>query len=465
MSVEGIGTLKMEQTMKRWILAAVLLNAFSTYAAKEQEEMKPRFRVEASLDIAEVPSDFPVGFCLLTKGRRQYVAYYDKQHRMTVASRTTDSPQWRYQIIPSLVGWDTHNYIRLAVDDDGYLHLSGNMHGVPLIYFRSSEPWNIATFAQLSAMTGKDEKRCTYPVFMRNADNRLIFHYRDGESGNGNEIYNVYDLETKTWSRLMNKPLTDGEGRMNAYFLDPQRGPDGWFHIVWVWRDTAYCETNHHLSYARSRDLIHWESAAGEKAELPITLNNQSLWIDPVPSGGGIINGCQNLAFDQGNRPVVTYHKADSNGNMQIYATRFEDGHWVQHPLTDWRTPVKFGGAGSMGFIGIQISGLTRVEPGVLTLNYRHRDYGSGQLVLDEATLRPINKKIVVVREYPEEMDRPRISFEGIVINREGDSGCSGEEGVHYLLQWETLPNNYDHPREGPLPKPSMLRLYKLQSQ
>ncbi len=51
--------------------------------------------VAESLDISRVPAGFPVGFCLLTHGRRQYVAYYDEQHRMTVAFRTLDSKTWR----------------------------------------------------------------------------------------------------------------------------------------------------------------------------------------------------------------------------------------------------------------------------------------------------------------------------------------------------------------------------------
>jgi len=452
----------MKATMRRWILAAAIVNVFSTYAAEEQKEMRPLFRIEESLDIAEVPSDFPVGFCLLTHGRRQYVAYYDKHRRMTVAARTLDSKEWQYKILPSNVGWDSHNYITMAVDDDGHLHLSGNMHCEPLIYFRTSEPWSIATLEQLSAMTGKDEKLCTYPAFLRDADNRLIFHYRDGAYAGGNEIYNVYDPKTKTWKRLLDKPLTDGEGKMYTYFFGPLRSPDGWFHIVWVWRDTADCATNHHLSYARSRDLRHWESARGESIALPITIDNKCLWVDPIPSGGGILNGCQTLAFDSDNRPIITYHKADASGNMQIYAMRFEDGNWVQHLLTGWGKPVKFSGAGSMGFIGISISGLTRIEPGIFTMNYEHRDYGNGRLVIDEKTLRPIDKKIAPPIEYPREMAQVRIDFEGVDVKRAYDCGNSGDAGVQFILQWETLGPNFDRPRKSPLPKPSMLRLYKL---
>lgn len=102
------------------------------------------------------------------------------------------------------------------------------MHAVRLLYFRTEMPGDISTLRKFY-MTGKNETRCTYPKFMRDADNRLIFHYRDGGSGNGNEIYNVYDLKTKSWNRLLDRSLTDGRGKMNAYMSGPTRGADGWF--------------------------------------------------------------------------------------------------------------------------------------------------------------------------------------------------------------------------------------------
>ena len=421
----------------------------------------PAYVIKESLDIANVPSGFPVGFSLLTTGERQYVAYYDEQHNMTIASRNLDSNKWQYQILPTVVGWDSHNYITMAVDQDGHLHISGNMHCVKLIYFRTDVPGDITTIKRYT-MTGKAEDRATYPKFMTDQKGELIFNYRDGGSGNGKRIYNKYNRATRSWSRLLDKPLLDGQGKRNAYPMGPVRGPNGWFHIVWVWRDTPDCATNHHLSYARSKDLLAWETASGEKVDLPITLGNKSLYVDPVPSGGGIINGCERLIFDTDNRPVITYHKSDANENMQIYATRFEEDNWVVHQLTDWSMPVKFNGRGSMGFIGIRINVPTRVEPGILTMTYRHRDYGSGRLVIDEKTLRPIDRKITIPREYPAEMGRRQIDFEGIGIRRASDIGDSGEAGIRYILQWETLGRNFDRPRKPPLPKPGMLRLYKL---
>ena len=448
----------LQQAARALVLICMVLTGMVDPAFGEAP-IPSRLQIEASWDIAEVPSDFPVGFCLLTEGGRQYVAYYDRERSLTVAARTLDSSAWKYQVLPSRVGWDSHNYVTMAVDDDGHLHVSGNMHCVPLVYFRTDGAGDITTLKQQS-MTGENENQCTYPKFLRDAGGRLIFHYRDGSSGRGNEIYNVYDGETRRWTRLLDRPLTDGQGLMNAYMAGPARGEDGWFHMHWVWRDTPDCATNHHLSYARSRDLLQWESVFGDKVELPITLENKTLWVDPIPSGGGLVNGGHRLFLDDQKRPVITYHKADAGGNMQLYAARPEGNEWRRHLLTGWRKPIEFSGGGTMGFIGIRIGALSRVEPGILTMTYRHRDYGNGRLVLDEETLRPLDRLVSVAPEYPAELDRPQRDFPGMAIQRAEDIGDSGE--VRFLLQWETLGSNRDRPQNPPVPGPGMLRLYKL---
>lgn len=418
-------------------------------------------RVEECLDIAKVAAEFPVGFCLLTAGQHQFVAYYDAERRMTVASRTLGSDRWQYQALPSKVGWDSHNYLTMAVDDGGHLHLSGNMHCVPLIYFRTAAPLDITTFERVPTMIGSNEDRCTYPHFLRDGDGRLIFHYRDGKSGNGAEIYNVYDQENRTWKRLLDRPLTDGQGKMNAYMTGPTRGPDGWFHLGWVWRDTPDCATNHDPSYARSRDLIHWETADGTPIDLPITLDEKGVLIDPVPAGGGIINGCLKIGFDRAGRPLASYHKYDGNGKTQVYVARFENGAWTPRQVTDWSYRWKFQGGGSIPF---EIS-LGAVEPhadGRLALSFRHPKHGGGLLILEEKTLKfsGIEKP---PRTYPADFSKLESKFPGIRGKTAPDIGEPADSAAfRYVLRWETLPQNRDRPREGPLPEPSTLRLYKL---
>jgi len=417
--------------------------------------------VTATLEVSKVSSEFPVAFHLLTTPTIQYVAYYDADRSMTVAARRMNSAKWIYQKLPSQIIWDSHNYVTMALDKAGHLHVSGNMHCVPLVYFRTENPGDI-TSLRPAKMTGFLEDRVTYPRFFEDHEDQLIFTYRHGGSGNGINLYNRFDAESQTWSRLLDTPLFDGEGKRNAYPAGPVRGPDGWFHVHWVWRDTPDCATNQHLSYARSRDLIQWESAFGEKIDLPIRFDQAALLVDPIPSGGGIINGGHRIAFDSENKPVLAYHKSDAEGNMQLYAARPHNGEWQRRALTKWSHPILFSGGGSMGFIGIRINSFERIGQDRFALSYRHKDYGSGSMQFDSRTLKIFDKPIAASAGLPRALQKIESDFPGMEIRHANDSGSCGTPGVRYLLQWETLGPNRDRPRQPPLPAPSTLRLVRI---
>jgi len=440
----------------------IVLSLGRTFAFAADQDQKREPEIEMELDIGRVPSWFPVGFCLLTQGNRQFVAYYDAERRMTVASRTLDSKVWQYQILPSKVHWDSHNYVTMAIDDEGYIHLSGNMHCDRLVYFRTTRPWDISSFEKVDKMTGRNESRCTYPQFMRGPNNELIFHYRAGRSGSGNEIYNVYDMATKTWRRLLDTPLTDGQGKVNAYFHGPIVGPDGYFHVCWMWRDHGGCESNHDICYARSKDLVRWETVAGAAIDLPITLETEGVIVDPVPVEAGLINMGHCVGFDTLKRPIVTYHKYDEAGNSQIYNARWEDGEWKVYQTSDWSYRWEFSGGGSIP-CEIRAGPVRPLSDGSLSQWYRRAKFGFGVWKLDPGTLKPIGElgsaSIIPARLYELESD-----FPGMQVVWRVDSGHTEEPGVRYIIRWETLPPNRDRPTEGPLPEPSMLRLYKLRT-
>ncbi len=433
-------------------LAAALCAALPTSASPCPAEPD-------TIDIAPVWSGHPVGFALLTAGKRQFVAYYDDQRRMTVAARTIPSTEWHKVVLHETLGWDSHNYVTMAADRTGCLHLSGNMHVRPLVYFRTARPWDIDTFERVSPMVGPNEQRCTYPEFLEGARGQLLFTYRDGASGSGDQIWNAYDPAAHTWRRLLDRPLTAGGGKMNAYFHGPVRGPDGWFHLCWVWRNTPDCATNHDLSYARSRDMVHWESAAGKPLTLPITVQTADI-VDPVPPGGGMLNGNTKIGFDTRKRAVIAYHKFDADGNSQIYNARFEGGKWVNHLASDWHYRWEFKGGGSI-VAEIGLSGVRPDGMGRLVQTYWHAKLGSGGWLLDPDTLAPLGP----LPPAPPKRAAPQPAasgYPGMEWRSAGDLGKSPERGVRYILRWETLPANRDRAREGTPPPPTMLRLVRV---
>lgn len=419
----------------------------------------PSPRIAERIAVDSVPADFPVEFALFSRQGRQVAAYYDVDHQMTLALRTHGSDTWQRAKLPSFVPWDSHNYLALHIDEAGYIHLAGNMHSDSLQYFRSAQPYDIATMQRLP-MVGREEDVTTYPVFMRSPSGELIFHYRYGRSGNGYEIYNVWDAAAGAWQRMSDRPLIDGQGERNAYMEGPTAGPDGYWHLIWVWRETPDCSTNHTLSYARSRDLVHWESIGGTSVGQPILLRDSVLYVDDIPERGGLINGGAKLGFDDRQRPVIAYHKFDPQGNTQLYLTRYEEGAWRSVQQTDWEYRWDFSGWGSIDFeLTVEPPFLT--DDGRIAIEFDRRGLGKRRLTSDAATLQPFGDQPQPAR-WPEEIAAIRSDFEGMMLHAVVDGGeASG--GTTMLLRWETLPPNRDRRRTDEVPTTTLLELYTLE--
>lgn len=431
------------------------------------------------IDVEPVWAGHSVGFCLLTHPPYQFVAYYDAQRQMTVAQRRLGESKWTFVKLPSHLGWDSHNYVTMAIDREEQLHVAGNMHCQPLVYFTSTEPLDAQSLRQVPEMVGPDrERRVTYPLFLHGPQRQLIFRYRDGSSGNGDDIYNVYEEASRGWTRLIDQPLVSGQGRMNAYCTPPTLGPDGLYHLVWVWRDTPDCATNHDLSYARSRDLRHWTTAAGEPLALPITASSGTV-VDAVPPGGGLINGGHRLGFDVHKRPVIAYHKYDEQGNSQVFAARFQNGAWQRVQVSDWSGyRWEFSGGGSIPF-EVGLGSVVTDDDGLLCISCR---YGRGRdawrlsadslkpaegrpstssepSVLSKASRRAPVSQSTASPSSSLEMAPPE--FPGLQLRTADDRGQPADADHGFRLQWYTLGPNRDRPRSEPLPPPTMLRVVK----
>jgi hypothetical protein len=408
----------------------------------------------------------PVSFALLVERGHQFIAYYDAGRRLTVVGRKLGEAEWTRvqpagvpnparQRDSNFTGWDSHNYLRLALDREGCLHVAGNMHVDPLVYYRTRAPFDVATLERIDRMTGEREARCTYPVFFHDGAGELMFRYRDGSSGNGADLYNRYDGATHTWRRVIDTPLLDGQGDRNAYALDPVLGPDGRFHLVWMWRDTPDCATNNRLCYARSRDFVHWETSRGEPLALPITIANAEV-IDPAKPGEGLINMTFNLGFDAARRPVVVYHRYDARKKSQAFVARPREAApsgWDVRQISAWDFTWAFSGGGS---IPAEVKlGAPRLErDGTLLVDFSTEAAGAGRWRLRGDSLEPIAQLPAAATTLPAALMRA-------VDGREVQTVSARSAVRRWLLRWETLPRNRDRPR-ATVPAPTELRLYEL---
>lgn len=401
---------------------------------------------------------------VLTHNDIQYVGYYDANLQLVIASRAVGSDTWVKQPLPEYIGWDAHNGITMAVDRDNQLHVAADMHNVPLIYFRTKTAGDVTTLTKIDSMVDPStENSMTYPVFLYNGDGALIYNYRNGGSGNGSSYYNIYDESTQTWSRLFDQPLFNGQGLYNSYPSNPALGPDGNFHMVWVWRDTADAATNSHLCYARSKDMVSWVTVGGDPISLPIVYSTRGVIVDPVPNYGGLLNGAPKIGFDADNNVLISYYKLDRELNTQVYvaAPESKSNAWKTTQVSQWTGRYLAQGIGAIPNVPT-VSPVSTLPDGNLQMQYNYLDQ-SGIWIMNPKTLIPFTEAAVPA-SMPSDITALRSTFPGMQVQVRGDLGAAASTDEKYVLRWEALPTNMDRPRNPPYPDPSPLQVYLLKA-
>lgn len=272
-------------------------------------------------------------------GKTQYAVWWDDSDHPQIASRSLPNGAWSTSVDLSGTALgvgtiDGHNVLSVAVDSLGYIHISGNMHDVGLIYIRSTNPNSIAAWTTAS-MSGSNETSVTYPTFVRLPNGTLLFFYRSGASADGDLYLNTYNATTQFWTQI-GKLVNGIVSSESPYWNHIAISPSGVIGLSWTWRNelgSASALTD--LSYMQSADGGNtWKTAAGAALTLPVShTSTPSIVVVPFSVGSGYVN-CSGADFDSAGR----YHQAnlryDTNGNTQIKHTWFDGTTWHD----DWAT-------------------------------------------------------------------------------------------------------------------------------
>lgn len=411
------------------------------------------------IDVGGAWAAHPLPFALLTRGEQQYVGYYDTRAELTIAARKLGETHWQYERLGENPGADSHRGVAMALDSAGQLHVAANMHVSPLVYFRTETPGDISTLKRRSAMVGTEELEMTYPEFFHDHDGTMLFFYRNGKSGQGNDVLNRYHPDRQLWQRVTFKPISLGGGERSAYFDKFQRGPDGSWHVAWVWRERGEAESTNTLCYARTKDFRQWTNIHGEKLNLPLRKDSPAV-VDPVPPGGGLLNGNAKLGFTADGRPVIAYHKHDEQGT-QIFAAGWDGQQWVISKLTSYDYRWDFKGRGTLvGEIGIR-----RPQPdgeGQVSIQWRHARLGTHRRLVDAATFAPGELVTPLHDGVPQELRDIAPATPGMVPRFVRDAGEGISPDWDWVLRWEAWPANNDKAREGSPVNTSLLRVYRV---
>lgn len=280
---------------------------------------------------------------VVTHKEYQFSAYYDAEGYLIVGKRKATDTHWETLKTQYKANVDdAHNAISLAVDGNGYLHISWDHHNTKLRYAKSKEPLGLVLGDELQ-MTGNQEGKVTYPEFYNLPNGNLVFFYRSGESGRGNLVINSYDTAHKNWRQLQYN-LIDGENERSAYW-QACVDVNGVIHVSWVWRETWDVETNHDLCYAKSLDGgLSWLKSTGDNYSLPITIKDAEVaW--RIPQNSNLMNQTAMTTSSDGTPYIVSYWNANTIPQYQIVYLSQE--RWKTVNTAFRTTPFVLGGGGT----------------------------------------------------------------------------------------------------------------------
>jgi hypothetical protein len=369
----------------------------------------PALRAEADNFVTITPVD-PNGYgrddlnavavarnTICTVGGYQYLAYYDSNvynssgssATIQVARRVVGSTSWSILntgitiatgsdnvATDSIIynGIDDHDVVAMAVDGNGYLHLSWGMHNHTLNYDISSAPVNTAAFTSttLVQQTAANNpalfanlgsiNQVTYPEFYYEqtngvANGNLLFDYRDaasasgGGSGNGNTFFTTYNATSKSFvnnEMVLNGGATSVNGYQNQLTYDSK----GNLLMTWTWRGTTDYQSNYNILFAQSPDNgVTWYQQGGtNKYTLGIVAAaNQSNGATPqqvaqvvkaVATGSSLINQTS-MTVDLADHPLIaTWYTPNGNSGSAVSSANNPNRQYmlVYYDGTSWRS-------------------------------------------------------------------------------------------------------------------------------
>ena len=282
-----------------------------------------------------------------TTSTHQYIVFYEgSSGTVTIGQRAINSTAWSffdlstdptYEFGTTTVN-DTHYRINVAVDLDGYVHVSGNFHDAAALYMRSTAPNDITDW---EAPTPWGASSVSYVTLFQCSDGELLVLFRVGSSALGDMWLWAYDTSTQTWSSRVQ--ITEGTGTGidpdgNAYWNDPVVDSTGRIHLWWTWRValTANYPGNIDILYAYSDDNgSTWRKKSDDSAfTLPITAPNGEV-VQIVAEDEHLMNGC-GAGVDADDNPHSVWKMEDDSGYLNLFHSWHDGSSWQWEQITSW---------------------------------------------------------------------------------------------------------------------------------
>lgn len=278
----------------------------------------------------------------------QYAVVVDDDLHPVIIKRTAPSRTWEQYDLRDIADDpfgeqvdDSHNTYSVAVDDDGHIHVVGNMHSEAMKYARTTVAGDITSLADATVHASNTDL-VSYPMFFRDDDGGLHLAWRNGYATSGDWYLTSYDTATDTWAAPTK--WFDGAVSSEGPYLWRIAVRDGKIAVFFCWRGSGDASTNTDLCYVESIDNgATWRTIDGTAQTVPITHANADV-ILPVENAEGLINqGGADLDAD--GRPHAAIQLYDADGYTQLHHVYWDGAAWQSPAVTEWGLTVVTVGA------------------------------------------------------------------------------------------------------------------------
>jgi hypothetical protein len=260
---------------------------------------------------------------------------------------------------------DAHCYFVLDIDNDGYIHLTGGMHGHPWNYWISEKPEDISNFVRATGKQLPPGTGITYPRFIKDRSGNLYLHARASVPWADRKnihtgLLSMYDHNTRSWRAIgtdipaafggkPNFPVTIWEDNFengSFYAINSAnfvQAADGTMHFGFAvlnrspreYKKPPAFHSTTELMYAVSKDggktlqrqdgsNVVWPVRAEAGPHRPDLVfaepeDNQNPWFDPGAD----------IQLDWKSRPLI---QATRDKRTKKITFRMEDGKWAPCP-------------------------------------------------------------------------------------------------------------------------------------
>jgi hypothetical protein len=307
-------------------------------------------------------------------------------------------------VLPAWVGNDQHNACSIALDNNGFVHLSYDEHVTPLHYYKSVNPNDASSFTgPLSMLGGANETSITFALFFTNpVSGELYFTFQIGGGAYGQQAFYHYNTGTSSWEAAAG---TAAGGRL-ANYQNPPAGATFLSGLPQWDKTTGNLWFNYQVSQGLApffncgpfpnpcaEYLLGWNGTSfikfgGAAQSMPVTFSNTTpvYIINNNPDANFTV--LDSFSIDANGTFFLPYLDMDGNGFLQVYVLESSTGPFVNHQLTSnqsvFSPPPAAGwfGPGTPPTPGELVQSITAVSSGTCTwVTYADIfNWGAGQV-------------------------------------------------------------------------------------